>query len=125
MKFLVATLLTAYLGYAIGVYTQMPWWSFALSSAVVALCIRQTLFSTFVAGFLGMFLLWAVLAFIRDISNDHILSQRVASLLKLGTSSTLLIFISGAVGGLVSGFAAVTGYQLRRSAKVILSFNLE
>lgn len=125
MKFLVATLLTGYLGYAIGVYTQMPWWSFALSSALIALCIRQTMFSTFVAGFAGMFLLWVILATIRDVANDHILSQRVVSLLKMGTSSTLLIVITGFIGGLVSGFAAVTGYQLRRSAKVILSFNLE
>lgn len=125
MKFLVTTLLTAYLGYAIGVYTQMPWWSFAFSSAIVALCIRQTMFSTFVSGFLGIFLLWVLLATIRDAANDHILSQRVVGILGIGSSSALLILITGFIGGLVSGFAAITGNQLRQSAKIILSFTLE
>ncbi|MEI8110832.1 MAG: hypothetical protein WCH59_07540 [Chitinophagia bacterium] len=125
MKFLVVTFLTAYLGYAIGVYTQMPWWSFALSSALIALCVQQSKISTFVSGFLGIFLLWVLLAFIRDVSNDHILSQRVVSILGIGSSSTLLILITGFLGGLVSGLAAITGYHLRSSAKAILSFNLE
>jgi hypothetical protein len=37
----------------------------------------------------------------------------------------LLIFVTGLVGGLVSGFAAIFGYQLSKSAKAILSINLE
>jgi hypothetical protein len=125
MKFLVSVLLTAYLGYAIGVYTHLPWWSFAITSLLIALAIRQSLFSSFIAGFLGMFLLWFVLAFIKDSANQHILSQRVATLFPLGGSSMLLIFITGLVGGLFSGFAALTGYQLSKSAKAILSINLE
>ena len=125
MKFLVSVLLTAYLGYVMGVYTHLPWWSFAITSMLVALLVRQSPFSSFIAGFLGMFLLWFMLAWIKDSANQHILSQRVAPLLKMGSSSMLLIFVTGLVGGLVSGFAALFGNQLSKSAKAILSINLE
>jgi hypothetical protein len=125
MKFMVSVLLTAYLGYVIGVYTHLPWWSFACTSMLVALLVRQSPFSSFIAGFLGMFLLWFILAWIKDTANQHILSQRVAPLLKMGSSSMLLILVTGLVGGLVSGFAATFGYQLSKSAKAILSIKLE
>lgn len=125
MKLLTSILLTAYLGYVIGVYTNFPWWFFVFSSAVIALTIRQSAFTTFFAGFTGMFLLWFILAFIKDTSNQHLLSQRVAPMLSLGNSSMLLILVTGLVGGLVSGMGALTGYHLRRIFRAIISINLE
>jgi hypothetical protein len=125
MKFLFSILLTAYLGYVIGVYTGFPWWFFVMTSAVVAFAIRQKVFATFISGFLGMFLLWTILSLIKDMANQHLLSQRVAPLLKLGSSSYLLILLTGLVGGLVSGMGALTGYQLRRMLRKILSFSLD
>ena len=63
----------------------------------------------FAAGFLGLFLLWGMHAFIIDNANDHILSQKVAGILPLGNSSFLLIFLTAFIGGLLSGFAGLTG----------------
>lgn len=125
MKLLTSILLTAYLGYVIGVYTNFPWWFFVFSSAVIALTIRQSAFTTFFAGFMGMFLLWFTLAFIKDTANQHLLSQRVAPLLQLGDSSFLLVVVTGLVGGIVSGMGALTGYHLRRIFRAIISINLE
>jgi|694.fasta_scaffold00541_8 hypothetical protein len=125
MKLLTSIILTAYLGYVVGVYTNFPWWFFVFSSALIALAIRQSAFTTFFAGFAGMFLLWLILAFFKDAANEHLLSQKVAPMLSMGHSSALLILVTGLVGGLVSGMGALTGYHVRRIARAIVSINLE
>jgi hypothetical protein len=110
MKFIVAILLTALLGFAAGLY--LPWWCFALTSAVVALTVHQRAWKAFVTGFIGMFLLWGCLAFFIDLNNNHLLSQKIAGIFKL--NAVLLIIITAFIGGLVSGFAALTGSYARK-----------
>ncbi|HVX51185.1 MAG TPA: hypothetical protein VHB48_13550 [Chitinophagaceae bacterium] len=110
MKFIVAILLTAALGFAAPLY--LPWWGFALTSAVVALAVHQKAWKAFIAGFAGLFLLWAGLALFIDAGNNHILLQRVAGI--FGVSGIVLIVITGFIGGIVSGFAALAGCYARR-----------
>src|SRR5438128_1554503 len=107
MKFLVSLLLTAILSYAVGLY--LDWWSLALCALLIAALIHQRPFRAWLSGFLGIFLLWAVLAWWIDIRNEGILSKRIASLLPLGGSTFLLILVTACVGALVGGFAALTG----------------
>ena len=107
MKFITAIILTALLGYAVPLYA--PWFSFAITSFVVAIAIHQKPLKAFTAGFLGLFLLWGIHAFILDNANQHILSQKVAAIFKLGNVSFALILVSALIGGIVSGFAALTG----------------
>ena len=107
MKFIIVVLLTALLGYAAPLY--FAWWSFAVTSFIITLLIHQKAFAAFAATFLGLFLLWAIMAMLIDSANNHLLSQKVAMLLHLGSSSVLLIFIAALIGGLVSGFAGLTG----------------
>ncbi|MDB5232746.1 MAG: hypothetical protein JWN76_3551 [Chitinophagaceae bacterium] len=114
MKFLIATILTALLAYAAGLFSFLPWWTFAITSFIVALAIHQTPGRAFLSGFLGLFLLWGILAMIIDYGNNHILSQKVAGVLGVG-SGALLILITAIVGGLVSGLAALTGCYTRRT----------
>ena len=113
MKFIVVVLLTALLGYAAPLY--FTWWSFAITSFIIALLIHQKSWVAFLATFLGLFLLWAVMALIIDGANDYLLSQKIATLLPLHGSSTLLIFITALIGGLVSGFAGLTGSLVRKA----------
>lgn len=115
MKIIIAILLTAFLAYVIGIYTTLPWWSFAISSLIISIAIHQRPWKAFLSGFLGLFLLWAGMAFLKDLGNEHILSVKVAHILPLGGSSIVLIFVTGLVGGLVSGLAALTGSYLRHS----------
>ncbi|HWB25999.1 MAG TPA: hypothetical protein VG738_10995 [Chitinophagaceae bacterium] len=110
MKFIVAILLTAALGFAAPLY--LPWWSFAFTSALVALAVHQKAWKAFVAGFAGLFLLWGCLAFFIDMNNNHLMLNKIAGI--FGLSGFLLIIITGIVGGLVSGFAALTGSFARR-----------
>lgn len=113
MKFLIAILLTAFLGYVFPLFSFMPWWSFAVASFIVALVIHQKGFKAFLAGFIGLFLLWGGYAFIIDTANEHILSTRIANLLPLEGNYLLLIFITAFIAGLISGLAALTGSYTR------------
>ena len=112
MKFIVAMALTALLGYAAPLYG--PWWAFVLTSFIVALVVHQKPFKALIAGFAGLFLLWAVMAFYMDAENNQLLSQKVAQILPLGGSSLLLIVITALAGGLVSALAALTGSFARK-----------
>lgn len=112
MKFLISILLIALLSFAAGLY--LPWWSLALVAFLVAALIHQKAGRAFLSGFLALFLLWGVIAFIIDQRNQHILSTKIATLLPLAGSYILLIFITGLIGGLVAGFAAMAGSYLRR-----------
>jgi hypothetical protein len=117
MKFLSAVILTALLAFATGLYGLMPWWSFAITSLIVAMAIHQKAGRAFLSGFLGLFLLWTVLAFLKDSANEHLLSTKVAQILPLGGSYIVLILVTGVIGGLVSGLAALTGSYLRQTRK--------
>jgi hypothetical protein len=114
MKLISSIVLTAFLAYVLGIYSTLPWWSFAISSFIVALAVHQKPGKAFLTGFLGLFLLWVVLAFMKDAANDHILSQKVAMILPLGGSYIVLILITGIIGGLVSGLSALSGSYLRK-----------
>lgn len=113
MKFFAALILTVLLAFIAGLY--LPWWSIAIASFLVALLVHQRALKAFLAGLLGVFLLWAGLAEWIDLKNESILSARIAGLLPLGGNSLLLVLVTGLVGGLVAGFAAMSGSYLRRS----------
>jgi hypothetical protein len=115
MRFILTVLLIASLAFLAGLY--LPWWSIALIAFIVAVFIPQSLGSGFLAGFLGIFLLWAVVATWIDVKNQGILSHKIAQLLPLGGSSVLLILVTAFVGGLVGGFAAMAGSSVRPARK--------
>jgi hypothetical protein len=115
MKLIVAIILTALLAFVTGLY--FPWWSLAIAAFLVAALVHQRSWKAFAGGFLGIFLLWAGIAWWLDTKNDGVLSKRIAELLKLGGNSFLLIIVTAIIGGLVGGFAAMTGSFLRSSEK--------
>lgn len=114
MKFLVTTLLTALLSFLCGLY--LPWWGFALAACLIGALIPQKPYLSFLSGFLGLFLLWGILAFIIDAANNSVLSVKIAQILPLGGSSILLILVTALVGALVGGGAALTGSLLTGKA---------
>ena len=107
MKFIVAIILTALLGYVAPLY--MAWWSFAITSFIVAIAIHQKPIKAFASGFIALFLVWGIMAMLIDSNNEQLLSHKVAEILPLGGSSFTIIFVTAIVGALVSGFAALTG----------------
>jgi hypothetical protein len=111
MKFLITTLLIFLLAFIAGLY--LPWWSIAIVAFVAALLMQPKIGFGFLAGFIGIFLLWASIAFWIDVNNESILSRKVALLFPLGGSSLLLIVVTAFLGGLVGGFAAMAGSSIR------------
>ncbi len=111
MRFLLAVILTALLSFIAGIY--LPWWSIAIVAFLMALLIPQSLGKSFLAGFTGIFLAWAIVALWIDTKNENLLSQKIAQLFPLGGSGVLLILITALVGALVGGFAAISGSSLR------------
>ncbi|MDO6430104.1 hypothetical protein Q4E93_05885 [Flavitalea sp. BT771] len=112
MKFIITTLLIALLSFVCGLY--LPWWGFALAAFLVSALIPQRPGISFLAGFLGLFLLWTLLSWAMDAPNNSILSKKIAVLLPLGGSTVLLILITALVGALVGGGAALTGSYIHR-----------
>ena len=112
MKYILSIVVTGLVAFATGLYT--PWWGIAIAAFLVSAAIPQKPGILFLSGFLGVFLLWEVLAWWIDNKNNGILSQKIASILSLGGSSVLLIVITSIIGGLVAGFAALAGTYMRR-----------
>lgn len=115
MKFVISIILTAVAGFAMGLYLE--WWSIAIAAFIVALFIKQSPVKAYFSGFLGLFLLWGGIALVMDISNQHILSRKIADLFSLDGSYILLILVTALTGAVVAGFAALTGsfvHRLRR-----------
>lgn len=90
----------------------LPWWSISLAAALVAFVRGGHVVESFVSAFLALFLLWAGYAWYIDQSSAHILSSKVALLLQL-PSPTLLVSLSGLLGGLVAGLGGLTAHYLR------------
>ena len=115
MKFFNSFLLTALLSFIAGIYISY-WWFFAVVAFLVAALIHQKGYKAFLAGFLSLFILWFVLAFWMDLANEGVLSVKIASILPLDGSKWLLMIITAFVGGLVAGFAALSGSYLRSTS---------
>lgn len=116
MKLIAAILLTALSAFVAGLW--LPWWSVSLAAFLVAALVHQRPLRALLAGFLGIFLLWGGLALWIDLANNHLLSQKIAAILKLGSSSFPLVLITGIIGGLVGGVAALAGSFFRQSPPV-------
>ena len=112
MKFTVSVLLIAIFSFALGLY--LPWWSIAIAAFAVTALIHLRPAPSFLAGFIAIFILWLLIAWIIDVRNQHILSRRMASLLPLGGNTFLLLLITALIGAIVGGCAALSGSYLRR-----------
>ena len=112
MKFIVAIILTALLAFVAGL--KFPWWTIAIAALIVGLFIHQRAGKAFLSGFIGVFLLWALIALMIDQKNAGILSSKIASVLPLGGSGILLILVTGLIGGLVGGCGGWAGSALRK-----------
>ncbi len=107
IKYISSIFLTVLLSFISGLF--LPWWGIALASFAVSIIVPQKPGMSFLAGFVGVFLLWELLAWRIDSNNDGILSHKIANILPLGGSSVFLIFLSSLIGALVAGSAALAG----------------
>jgi hypothetical protein len=89
----------------------LPWWSVMLAGFLTALLIPLKRASVFMAPFLAILVFWVIYAFVMSNGNDFTLAKRIAVLLPLGGNAYVLMLVTGIVGGLAAGIAAVFGKQ--------------
>lgn len=112
MKFLVSILLIALLSLVACIY--LPWWSIAIVAMLVTVLISMGPIKAFFAGFIALFFLWSILAFWISAGNEHILAHKISLTMLKMDSPVSLALITGLIGALVAGFAALAGSYLRK-----------
>ena len=115
IKFIMGTIVSALLAYAIGLYGNLPWWSFTVSNFIIAIAILQTPWKSFLSGALGVGLLWLILVVIIDQQNQHLLSSKVANILPLKGSTPALISLTTFVGFILGGLSSLAGSYVRKT----------
>jgi hypothetical protein len=112
MRLLLSILLIALVSFIVTSF--LPWWMIAIVCFVVTFLFRFNASKSFLAGFAGIFLLWLVVASLKDVANDHILSSRMAQLFSL-SKSFLFLLVGPVVGGIVGGMAGWSGAAAPRN----------
>ena len=110
MRFIIQVVLTCLLGYVAEQF--LPWWVISFCAFTVAIGLSMNSVSAFLGGFTANSLLWMIVATTIDVRTSSIISTKIAPLLGF-QSSTLLILLTGLVGGTVGGMGALSGQQLR------------
>jgi hypothetical protein len=111
MKFLIQVLLIILLAFVLELF--LPWWSIAIAGFLAGLLLNTQ--ANFLAGLLGIGLLWTLTALYIESNAAAPLVDRVASIFSL--SKPLLFAVTAFVGGLVGGFSAMAGSALRKSRR--------
>jgi hypothetical protein len=111
MKFLIQLIIIALLAFVFELF--LPWWSVAFAATLGGYFLNSKI--NFLAGFLGVALLWISYAFMISSNATAPLADRVAAILFV--NKTLLIIITGIIGGLVGGFAAMAGGALKKEKR--------
>ena len=115
MKLIVSIVLTALL--SAGACLYLPWWMIAVVAFLVAAVIPQTPGKSFVSGFVALFLLWGVLAWFLSNNNNHVLAHKLSVVILQKNSAVLLVAVTALIGGLVAGFASLTGSYVRKKGE--------
>ncbi len=95
----------------------LPWWILAVVGFTVGLLIPGGSLSTFISGFLGVGIIWMGHAWNLDAKNDSQFTEVMIQVIGIVDEPIVLIALVGLIGGLVGGFATMTGALLRQPAK--------
>lgn len=95
----------------------MPWWMISIIAVLSAFLLKHKFGMSAMFGFLSGFILWAGLALYLDVENQHILSAKVGELFG-GINATLLVAITGVIGGIIVALGSVVGASARDLIKV-------
>ena len=113
MKFIFQLILIALIAGILELF--LPWWSIAIAAFIGGMLLPSRF--NFLAGFLAIGLLWLGMAVMIDSSAAAPLVGRVA-LIFMGLPKPALFGVTAIIGGLVAGFAAMSGGALRKQKKL-------
>lgn len=95
----------------------LPWWSVMTAALATSLFLPLKKAAVFFVPFFAILVFWGIYSFILSSSNDYTLAKRIAVLLPLGGNPYVLMLVTGIVGGVAAGVAAVFGKQFALMAK--------
>lgn len=116
MKFLIQ--LIAIIASSLVLQLFFPWWSMTLAAFAFGYLLKSS--QNFLAGFVAIALLWSGYAFFLDSAGAAPLADRVAGILNI--NKTLLFLVTGLLGGIVAGFASLTGSLLKSDKRKSLYY---
>lgn len=79
-----------------------------IGAFLVGFVFSNTGFKSFLAGFIAVGLVWVGLAFYIDNATQSILTDKVSQLFPIN-----IFVLTGLIGGLLGGFASMTGSLLK------------
>lgn len=115
MRQLITIIITALLAWLASY--SFTWWMVAVIPFLIAVVWQQKAGWAFVNGFISIGLLWLYLILRTDITNEQILSNRMAQL--FGLSHTLFIVVNIVLGALVGGLGGWSGASMWKLFKQI------
>jgi len=111
MKIIIQIIAIAAVAFLLSLF--LPWWSIAIAAFIGAAVLPTD--KNFLSGFVAIFLLWIITALIITSGSSSDLANRVAGIFQV--PSWALYLITGVLGGLVAGFAAMAGGGLHKRKK--------
>lgn len=111
MRFCIQIIVIALLAYLLELF--LPWWSIAIAAALGGYLFKSR--ANLLAGFLSIGLLWLIAAWRIDVGSPAHLADKIAAIMKM--SKHMLMAVTSILGGLVGGFAALTGSLARPSKR--------
>ena len=105
MRFFLLLILILIFGFLIQSF--LPWWSILLVTGILALFFQLSTTQRFMAGFIGVFLLWGGYALYLNMQNNGILAEKMGMLFG-GLGGMTLVLITAIMGGLFGGLGAMT-----------------
>ena len=91
----------------------LPWYSVAFIAFVFGYLLNSE--SNFIGGFLGVAVLWGVKIFFITSGASVDFASKVAQIMEPMKEKWVLILVTLIIGGLVGGFACVTGAALKQN----------
>ena len=111
MKLIIRLIVIGTLTYLLSPFSV--WWLAMIISFIVCYTSPSSGLNAFVAGFLGVGLVWMGHAWSIDVTNESNFSTTIAEIMKL-SDPILLVFATGLIGGLAGGFASLSGTTFRQ-----------
>lgn len=111
MKLIIRLIVIGALTYFLSPFTF--WWMPMLIAFIVCYASPSSGLNAFIAGFLGVGLVWMGHAWSLDVKNNSVFTSYIAQVMQLN-EPILLVFATGIVGGIAGGFSALTGTTFRQ-----------
>tara|TARA_R110000868_G_scaffold148199_1_gene369926 strand:- start:158 stop:520 length:363 start_codon:yes stop_codon:yes gene_type:complete len=97
------------IGLSYAAQTFFPWWSAVVVALLVEAILGKGDNTSFFSGFYGIAIPWIIISAYIDIKSESILTVRILELFKLPQFSSVLIVLTGLIGGLVGGVSSMVG----------------